>query len=227
MGCWCRPMPFSTASSRAYGSMMSTSPEKPQPAAGPRSVTFTLPTWAAEHERAYVATLDAGERMAFLIDALRKNIAAGTGGPFTAGVFEIGTGSLVALGVNLVTPHGISVLHAEVVAIMRAQNLLASCDLGREGLPACELITTAEPCAMCFGAILWSGVKRVVMGARASDSEKLGFDQGPKVDHWRDELKSRGIASVCDVQRDAVLKVMEDYAASGGANCYARNHACP
>ena len=62
-------------------------PEKPQQDDGAHAVTFTLPRWAEEHARGYVATLDADERMAFLIDALRQNIAAGSGGPFTAGVF--------------------------------------------------------------------------------------------------------------------------------------------
>jgi tRNA(Arg) A34 adenosine deaminase TadA len=190
--------------------MTSPAQEKPHP----NAVTLNVPRWADEHARAYVATLDAGERMDFLIDALRKNIAARSGGPFTAGVFEIETGKLVALGVNLVVPRGTSILHAEIVAIMRAQILLGTCDLGREGLPAFELMTTAEPCAMCFGASLWSGVKRVAMGARSSDVEKIGFDQGPKVASWRDEFRSRGIETVCDVQRDAVLKVMQDYAAS-------------
>ena len=131
----------------------------------------------------------------------------------------------MALGVNLVVPNGISVLHAEIVAIMRAQTLLGTYDLGGVGMPPCELMTTAEPCAMCFGAILWSGVKRVAMGARSCDVEKLGFDEGPKVATWRDEFSSRGIETVCDVRRDGVVQVMEDFAASGGPIYNARNHA--
>jgi tRNA(Arg) A34 adenosine deaminase TadA len=202
-------------------------PEKPGSDDGSHAVSFTLPPWAEAHARAYVATLDAGERMAFLIEALRKNIAAESGGPFTAGVFEIATGKLVALGVNLVVPHGISVLHAEIVAIMRAQSLLGIYDLGGEGAPACELMTTAEPCAMCFGAILWSGVKRVTMGARSCDVEKLGFDEGPKVAAWREEFALRGIETVCDVDRARVVGLLEDYASRGGKLYNARGHTHP
>ena len=38
------------------------------------------------------------------------------------------------------------------------------------------LSTTAEPCPMCSGAILWSGIPRVVLGTRLGTLKALGFE---------------------------------------------------
>lgn len=38
----------------------------------------------------------------------------------------------------------------------------------REVLEGATLYTSAEPCAMCAGAIYWSGISRVVFGLRSS-----------------------------------------------------------
>lgn len=156
------------------------------------------------------------ERMALVIAAARRNISQGTGGPFAAAVFETGSGKLVSLGVNLVVSGGLSLLHAEMLALALAQKKTGSYDLGRPDLPAHELVTSTEPCAMCFGAIPWSGVRRVITGARDADARSVGFDEGPKMATWRKELEQRGIATLCDVGREAAAQVLRDYAASGG-----------
>jgi tRNA(Arg) A34 adenosine deaminase TadA len=91
--------------------------------------------------------------MLFVIDTARRNVVENTGGPFAAGVFEMHTGRLISLGVNLVTTEKLSVLHAEMVALMIAQRNFGTYDLGVTGTAFHELFTSAEPCAMCFGAI--------------------------------------------------------------------------
>jgi tRNA(Arg) A34 adenosine deaminase TadA len=154
--------------------------------------------------------------MQLAIELARRNVAAGTGGPFGAAVFEAASGRLLAVGVNLVVAARCSVLHAEVVALMLAQQRLGRFDLGGAGLPPCELVTSAEPCAMCFGAVLWSGVKRLVCAARQEDVERLGFDEGPKPVDWPAELHRRGIDLVRDVCRAEAVAVLNRYAATGG-----------
>jgi tRNA(Arg) A34 adenosine deaminase TadA len=154
--------------------------------------------------------------MALVLEAAKKNVVERTGGPFAAAIFEIDTGKLVSLGVNLAATQGLSILHAETVAISLAQRSLGSYDLGGDGLPRHELVTSSEPCAMCFGAILWSGVRRVISGARASDAEEIGFDEGPKSREWREELGRRGIDTIVDIRRAEALKIFEFYVASGG-----------
>ena len=100
-------------------------------------------------------------------------------------------------------------LHAEMVAISLAQKGLGSLDLGAPQLPPHELVTSSEPCAMCYGALFWCGVRRLVCGARASDTEPAGsLDEGAKVENWQDELRQRGIDVVTDVHRDRTIAVL-------------------
>ncbi len=162
------------------------------------------------------ASSDRDARMAFVVEAARLNSMEQTGGPFAAAVFEMETGRLVSLGVNLVVTGGLSILHAEMVALALAQRKLGSYHLGMEGRPRHELFISAEPCAMCLGAIPWSGVSRVICSARNSDVQAIGFDEGTRMDNWRAELDIRGIATVCDIQRQSAVAVLKDYATQGG-----------
>ncbi len=175
-----------------------------------------LPEWL--HEVLLEAD-DFGEheqRMKFVIRLAQLNVDNGTGGPFGAAVFERSSGRLVAVGVNLVTILNCSLAHAEMVAIALAQQSLASYDLGRQDLPEHELVTSCEPCAMCMGAIPWSGVRRVVCGARDEDARSIGFDEGPKIHDWPVELDKRGIEVVRDICRNSAVQVMQHYHAVGG-----------
>lgn len=180
------------------------------------SLTIALPRWAAEYAASAPPAPDLATRMRFVIEASRRNVAEGMCGPFAAGIFERDSGRLVALGVNLVALAGVSILHAEMVAIALAQKTLGAYDLSEAGLPAHELVTSAEPCAMCLGAAPWSGVKRLVCGARTADVEAAGFDEGAKPGDWRAEFARRGIETVIDVEREAAARVVAEYARLGG-----------
>lgn len=181
------------------------------------TITCTLPPWVDDYAAGYTANLDPAVRMSFVIGASQRNVAEGTGGPFAAAVFAMATGELIALGVNMVTSRGLSILHGEIVALTLAQERLGSYDLGKDGLPPCELVTSTEPCAMCYGAIPWSGVQRVVTGARAADARRIGFDEGPRTARWQEELEERGVAVVCNLLRAQAVAVLDAYAAAGGA----------
>lgn len=189
----------------------------------PTAIRFSLPAWLTRYIASTVPILDIGERMAFVIEASRRNVAEKTGGPFAAAIFERDSGQLVSMGVNLVMGERLSILHAEMVAFSLAQRKLRSYDLGAEGLPAHELVTSTEPCAMCFGAIFWSGVRRVVIGAVDADARAIGFDEGPKADSRWAELEQRGIAVVHGVQREKAASVLAEYLAVGGRIYNARN----
>lgn len=151
--------------------------------------------------------------MGLVLDAAMRNIEAGGGGPFAAAVFEMDTGKLVSLGVNLVTSQGLSMLHAEMVAISLAQRKLGQYDLAEADPGGLELISSAEPCAMCLGAIPWSGVKRVVSGAADAAVRAIGFDEGNKAADWIAGLKRRGIEvwpRISESRADAVLQAFRD-----------------
>lgn len=179
-------------------------------------IELCLPGWTAVHvEDARPLESDA-ERMQFVVALARENTQRGTGGPFAAAVFESGTGALVSLGVNLVPSLGLSVLHAEIVAIMLAQRRAGSYTLSGPGMPRHELVTSCEPCAMCLGAVLWSGVRRLVCGAAREDAEEIGFDEGPVFAESYDYLAGRGIEVVRRVERAAARDVLTTYAADAG-----------
>jgi tRNA(Arg) A34 adenosine deaminase TadA len=178
---------------------------------------LSLPDWVA----GFCAEAGAGRfpderaRMEFAIELSRRNVRAGTGGPFGAAVFDTHTHTLVAPGVNLVTRAKCSSAHAEIVALTIAQRAVEDYDLG-SGWRRLELVTSTEPCAMCFGAIGWSGVVRLLCGARDEDARAIGFDEGPKVADWPGELRARGIEVVRDVCRADAAAVLTEYVRAGG-----------
>lgn len=182
-------------------------------------ILITLPSWMVElldgvpESKVYESP---EERMAFVVELSRRNIAAATGGPFAAAVFDTGSGRLIAAGVNMVTRAGLSFAHAEIIALAQAQAVLGGFDLGGTGMPNCELVSSAEPCAMCLGAIPWSGVRSLVCGARDEDVRAVGFDEGAKRADWANDLESRGITVRRDVLRGDAAEVLREYAAVGG-----------
>ena len=179
-------------------------------------VIIHLPTWVDSFlETAPKIIKNVEDRMRFVLDLSRQNVQHGTGGPFAAAVFE-NDGRLVSAGVNLVVTAKCSVFHAEIVALVLAQRIMDRYDLSDGGRLHYDLFATTEPCAMCFGALPWSGVQRLVCGARDEDARAIGFDEGPKMIDWVTALNDRGIAVVRDVLRMDAVAVLQNYAATGG-----------
>ena len=186
-------------------------------------VTLRLPDWVedllVDPDQIYASV---EERMRLVIELSRSNIRHETGGPFGAAIFDLETNKLLAPGVNLVVASGCSVAHAEMVAIMVAQQLVGDYDLGSERQPPYELVASTEPCAMCFGAIPWSGVRYLVCGARSEDAQRIGFDEGPKPAEWVRSLEERGITVARGVCRDEATSVLRQYTEEGGVICNSR-----
>ena len=146
----------------------------------------------------------------------RENVERGTGGPFGAAIFEHETGRLVSVGVNAVVRLDNCTLHAEMVAYQLAQKRIGSFTLGADGQPAHELFTSCEPCAMCLGATLWSGVGRMVIGAAREDAIALGFDEGPVFAESYEYLRARGVTIERGLLRAEARAVLERYRELGG-----------
>jgi len=178
--------------------------------------TLSLPDWAiaALNELpTHLPTLE--ERMTAVIEFSRQNFVRGTGGPFAAGVFERDSGRLVVIGVNRVVASRCSSAHAEIMALSLAQARLGVYDLGGPGLPAHQLVVNWRPCAMCYGAVPWSGVRSLVVAGEGPELEAItGFDEGPVHPDWRSELERRGIEVIGDVLRDEAIAVYREFAAS-------------
>jgi tRNA(Arg) A34 adenosine deaminase TadA len=155
--------------------------------------------------------------MHLAIAIARENVDRETGGPFGAVIAECASGRIVAVGMNSVVRMHNCTLHGEMVAFMMAQRRVRSFTLAAANLPMHELVTSCEPCAMCLGATLWSGVKRVVCGATRDDARRLQFEEGPVFpESWR-YVETRGIAVVRNVLREEARAVMELYRTKRGA----------
>lgn len=187
-------------------------------------VRITLPDWAAEELRklpAHIPSLE--DRMRTVIRFSRLNFERGTGGPFAAGVFERDTGKLVVIGVNRVMPLGCSSAHAEVVALSVAQQMLGAWDLGGPGMPAHQLVVNWRPCAMCYGAVIWSGIRSLVIAGSGEDVERVtGFDEGPMPADWIGELTKRGITVQDGLLREEAMTVFRAFRDSGAVVYNAR-----
>ena len=174
-----------------------------------------LPDWAINELNELPEYLHTNEdRMAAVIEFSRMNFQRGTGGPFAAGIFERDSGRLIVIGVNRVMPFNCSSAHAEVMAISLAQKNLGTYDLGAAGFPAYQIVVNWRPCVMCFGAVLWSGVRSLMIAGAGPELEEItGFDEGPIHPEWRSELERRGIELVEDVLREKAIGVYKEFSA--------------
>ena len=183
----------------------------------PRSLAIGPPEWLDDVVDWRTTYHSDEDRMRVVVELARQNVLRGAGGPFGAGVFETAGGAMVAAGVNSVTRLNNSVLHAETLAIMLAQARLGTYALGSAGSEAYVLVTSCEPCAMCLGATLWSGVRGIVCGAAKEDATAAGFDEGPVFPESWAYLERRGVRTARGVLRDEAAAVIELYRATGGA----------
>jgi tRNA(Arg) A34 adenosine deaminase TadA len=179
-------------------------------------VRIEYPDWVDEvvdWERRY--TTD-GDRMRLAIAIARENVLRDTGGPFGAAIFQRDTGRVVSVGMNCVVRLKNSPLHGEIIAFMTAQQRLGSYTLNVPGGRAHDIYTSCEPCAMCLGATLWSGVKRVVYGAARDDAARLDFEEGPVFEASYQYLAERGLEVDGPLLRDEARDVLELYRSRSG-----------
>lgn len=183
-------------------------------------IHLTLPVWvhdAVDSNRSYASDAD---KVGLAIELSKHNIDARTGGPFGAVVFGP-EDRIIAVGVNRVVPHSCSVAHAEMMAYMLAQGRTQRLRLNRDendnAVGPITLATSSQPCCQCYGATVWAGIDRLLIGARAEDVMTLTeFDEGPLPADWIGELNARGIEVVRDIERDAACAVLRTYGEQDG-----------
>ncbi len=146
-----------------------------------------------------------------LIDELPTCVATGAG-PFLEAVYDE-AGRLIAKTPNTVVLDQCSHHHAEINAIAAAQRALGTYDLTPYRL---SLYVTAEPCMMCLGAVLWSGIRAVYYSVPSEKvSEITGFDEGFKP-NWLAEFRARGITVYGGVCQSVGAAALRAYVAAGG-----------
>src|SRR5205823_4373455 len=92
-------------------------------------------------------------------------------------------GKILAATSNTVLKSQDPTRHAEINAIR-----VAARKLKRFSLHDCEIVSTTEPCPMCFSAIHWARIRRVVYSTTVSDVKRLGFNEltisNPQLKKW-------------------------------------------
>ena len=115
-------------------------------------------------------------RVAF--DVARRSRESGDH-PFGAILADAGGNILMEQGNGYSSEGGDRTAHAERLLASRAAKTY---DL--QTLAGCTLYTSAEPCAMCSGAIYWAGIGRVVFGQSERDlkAQTGAHEENPTLD---------------------------------------------
>lgn len=141
----------------------------------------------------------------FMKEALNEaytGIRNGDGGPF--GSVIVKNGQIVGRGHNRVLLRKDPTCHGEMEAIRDACK-----NLGTHNLAGCELYTTAEPCPMCLGGILWANIRKVYYGCNRTDTDNIGFRDNTFYDYLAGKSHLLDI-SECD--RESCLELFKKYA---------------
>ncbi|WP_200942714.1 nucleoside deaminase [Dyadobacter sp. Leaf189] len=124
----------------------------------------------------------------FMAEAMRMAEKAYDEGEIPVGAIVVLGERVIGKGYNQTERLNDVTAHAEMIAITAAAD-----HLGSKYLSDCTLYVTLEPCVMCAGALYWSQMKRVVIGA---SDEKRGFLKlGKPVLHPKTQLTSGILAS--------------------------------
>ena len=149
----------------------------------------------------------------FMQEALQEayeGIRAGDGGPF--GCVIVKDGLIVGRGHNRVILKNDPTCHGEMEAIRDACKALGTFDLS-----GCTLYSTAEPCPMCLGAILWANIRQVCFGCNREDSEAIGFRDEVFYKYLKGEAD---ILNASEFGREECLELFEAYKALDNKRSY-------
>jgi guanine deaminase len=146
------------------------------------------------------------EIMKKAIEEAKKTMNEDIGGPFGAAIVDQ-SGKLIAVSSNSVLRDKDPTAHAEINVIRKVGQILGTHDLS-----GCTIITTAFPCPMCLGAIMWANMRHVVYGCRPEDAEKIGFRDDHIYRFIQDDMQDIAILDFVEEHRDICLKLFEEYA---------------
>jgi guanine deaminase len=143
------------------------------------------------------------EFMAIALEEAMEGIENDDGGPF--GAVVVRDGKVVSKAHNEVLKRNDPTAHAEILAIREASSIL-----GRFDLSDCEIYSTSEPCPMCFSAIFWARIKRLVYGTTREDVAEIGFDDSLIYDVIKGEAELKQMEMV-NLDREGCREVLEDW----------------
>jgi len=139
--------------------------------------------------------------MKIAIDEAYEGIKQKHGGPF--GCVIVKDGKIIGKGHNRVLLNKDATCHGEMEAIRDASKNINSHDLSGS-----VLYTTAAPCPMCKGAILWANIEKVYYGCNIDDTDSIGFRDEIFYDKWS-ETDDDNFGE--ELYRELCLELFETY----------------
>ena len=135
--------------------------------------------------------------------------------PFLNAMLKRGESKLFSIGMNQVVSLNNSTLHGEMVAIQFAQKKLGKYSMREVEGKEYDLYTSCEPCCMCLGGTLWSGVSSLICSGSKQNAQDIGFDEGPvNADSYK-HLERAGIRVVKGVLPIEGAEVLRKYGETG------------
>ncbi len=108
----------------------------------------------------------------FMRLAIKKATSGIKSGQTPFGACIVKNGKVVSCVHNIVWKSTDITAHAEVNAIREACKKLKTIDLSD-----CIIYSTCEPCPMCFSAIHWAKLSKIIYGAGIKDAQDAGFNE--------------------------------------------------
>lgn len=150
--------------------------------------------------------------MQMAIDKCREGVDKGQT-PFAACIVK--DDEVIACDHNIVWESTDITAHGEVHAIRNACRHINSIDLS-----GCTIYSTCEPCPMCFTAIHWARISRIVYGADITDAERFGFNELKITNHLLKELGLSNVEIVPDFMKNQCVEVFEYWASKKDKKVY-------
>lgn len=142
--------------------------------------------------------------MSLAIQSAESGIRLSEGGPFGACIVK--NGRVIASAHNQVLKNLDPTCHAEIQAIHIASKKLKTFDLS-----GCEIYSTTEPCPMCFSAIHWARIPKLIYGTAIADVAKRGFNELAISNQILKKIGKLKIKIVKDFQRKACLSLLNKW----------------
>lgn len=143
--------------------------------------------------------------MEIAIDEARRTMNLDFGGPFGALIIDQ-SNEIIAVASNTVLRDHDPTAHAEINAIRKATKKLGTHDLSN-----CVLYTTAYPCPMCLGAIIWSNIKKVYFGCVEKDADEIGFRDDFIYKFIENKRSNLNILDLEEKERQTCLTLFKEY----------------
>ena len=118
----------------------------------------------------------------FMKQALNEAQIAFEEGEIPIGAVVVSENKIIARDHNRVERLNDATAHAEMLALTAAQNNLSS-----KYLNECTLYVTLEPCSMCAGALFWTQIGKLVIGAPDKERGFKAFNK--KIAHPKTKIK--------------------------------------